>query len=65
MEPLDRLEARIKEYVEDMGHALADGVCLNRDDPARVYANCVGRVEAWKAVLEDIRELRAQYLAED
>lgn len=65
MEPLDRLEARLKDNIKSMAEALADGVCMNREDPARAYAICVGRVEAWKSVLEDIRELRAEHLAEE
>lgn len=62
---LDRLELRVKDYIEQMGDYLANGGCLSSSDTARSYANCVGRVEGWQQVLSDIRDIRRQLDDED
>jgi|VirMetMinimDraft_7_1064189.scaffolds.fasta_scaffold149632_2 hypothetical protein len=63
-ELLDQLAKTIRDNIDHMADALASGVCMNNSAPDRAYANCVGRVEAWRSTLEDINELRQKYIDE-
>lgn len=64
VELINQLERRVLTNIADMGEALSDGACLNSTNTERAYANCVGRVEAWKSVLNDIHEIRQKYVDE-
>lgn len=69
MDPLELLEhvdKQVQELIDQMGQTLADGVCLSpsNPDPARVYANLVGRVEGWKHVRDIIDDVRQRYIDE-